>query len=76
MFCSASLDLKTKARYGVDEESAEMRIDTTGLFDLHTRLSSTKNRAQSDTTVYHDHSRISRYHNHSQIEESKTVSET
>ena len=74
MLRSASSDFTSKARYCVGEESAEMRINIAGLFDLYTRLSSTKNR--HSWILYHDHSRISRYHDHNRIEESKTVSET
>ena len=35
---SVSSDFTAKARYGDGEESAEMRIDTTGLFNLYTRF--------------------------------------
>ena len=35
---SASSDFTAKARYVVGEESAEMRIDTAGLFNLYTRF--------------------------------------
>ena len=51
MLRSASSDFTAKARYGDGEESDEMRKDTTGLFNLYTHLSSTKNRVHSDTIL-------------------------
>ena len=63
---SASSDLKTKAHNGVDEESAQMRIDTTGLFNLYMRFKINKKSNTIEQGI----------HDHSRIEKSKTVSET